>query len=97
MTPTLVLNESSNFVGIYAGSEYSIAFTLENKLFSFGQGINYKLGFGDQTTRIYPTLLSNSFNLLSITKGLSDGHTYLLTDTNDVYTFGSTNTVSFTL
>lgn len=93
LQPTLLITCNTTIAGVYAGVDFSVFYTTDNLLYSFGLGANYRLGFGDLLDRIYPTLLSSSFIISSLSKGVPNAHTYFLNGTSMV-TFGD-NTVSF--
>jgi len=92
ITPTMITGEISghDIVSMDGGEYHSLAMTRDGKLFSWGAGGGGSLGTGDtrnaETPKEVPYFARYSSKVKQI--GCGYAHSMVLTETNELYTFG---------
>ncbi|EDV24531.1 uncharacterized protein TRIADDRAFT_56425 [Trichoplax adhaerens] len=75
-------------VTVHPGGRHSLCITREGKVFSWGEGIDGKLGHGDVTSRLSPTLIEALESKLIVEIACGSSHSAAVTADGELYTWG---------
>jgi alpha-tubulin suppressor-like RCC1 family protein len=88
--PELILGLShQQIITISAGVSYSLATTVEGKLYSWGYGGHGQLGHGDQKNYSLPKLVQGMAGKIVTKSKAAYGHTLCITASGELYAWGS--------
>ena len=93
ITNSFIIYSGDKVVSLYLGSNYSSAITLYNRVFTWGNNDNGRLGDGTTTERYVPMEITNQFDIgydakvVSIVLG--ESHSSAITSNERIFTWGN--------
>ena len=79
------------FKAICIGQSHCLALTKSGAVFSWGAGLNGRLGHGDLIGSAFPEQIKALSHLVIIDIACGDSHSAAITDDGKVYTWGSSD------